>query len=193
MPRLFIISGCNGSGKTTASYTVLPELLECSEFINSDEFAKGLSPSNPDGASIQAGRYMLIKMQSLFRKRADFGIESTLATRSLLKTVRSAQELGYSVTVLYLWLPSAEMALQRVKARVAAGGHDIQEDTVRRRYIAGLRNFFLEYRPVCDSWILADNSEPPFRLIAEGSSSRGTVIYEPGLFKMIEKTVYDQG
>ena len=192
MPRLFIISGCNGSGKTTASYTVLPELLECSEFINSDEFAKALSPSRPESASIQAGRYMLIKMQDLFRKRADFGIESTLATRSLLKTIHSAQELGYSVTVLYLWLPSPEMALARVQARVAAGGHDILEDTVRRRYFAGLRNFFREYRPVCNSWILADNTAPPFRIIAEGSS-RGDFIHDEALYQQIESVAYDQG
>ena len=191
MPRLFIISGCNGSGKTTASYTVLPELLECSEFINSDEFAKALSPSRPEAASIQAGRYMLIKMQDLFRKRADFGIESTLATRSLLKTVRSAQELGYSVTILYLWLPSPEAALARVRARVSTGGHDVMEDTVRRRYYAGLRNFFREYRPVCNSWVLADNSEPPYRILAEGSQ-KGTVIHDPELYRQIEKTAYDQ-
>ena len=191
MPRMFILSGCNGSGKTTASYALLPKILECSEFVNSDEFAKALSPFNPDQAYITASRYMLTKTKYLFRQRADFCIETTLATRSLLKTVRSAQELGYSVTILYLWLPSPEAALARVRARVSTGGHDVMEDTVRRRYYAGLRNFFREYRPVCNSWVLADNSEPPYRILAEGSQ-KGTVIHDPELYRQIEKTAYDQ-
>ena len=169
MPRLYIISGCNGAGKTTASYTMLPEMLDCSEFVNSDEFAKGLSPFQPEKASIQAGRYMIAKTRYLLKKRCDFGIETTLATRTILKTVKMAQEAGYTVTLLYFWLNSPELAIERVKARVEAGGHNIPEETIRRRYVVGIDYFFHDYAPICERWILADNSQIPFRVIAEGS------------------------
>ena len=125
MPRLFIISGCNGAGKTTASYTLLPEMLECSQYVNSDEFAKGLSPFDPGSVSVQASRLMLLRIRYLFRKKEDFSIETTLATRSLLKMITDAQNDGYTVTLLYFWLNSPDLAVERVKARVAAGGHNI--------------------------------------------------------------------
>ena len=169
MPRLYIISGCNGAGKTTASYTMLPEMLECSEFVNSDEFAKGLSPFEPERASIQAGRYMIMKIRYLLKKQLDFGIETTLATRTVLKTVKMAQAAGYTVTVLYFWLNSPELAIERVKARVEAGGHNIPEETIRRRYKVGIDYFFHDYAPICERWVLADNSQIPFRVIADGS------------------------
>lgn len=175
MPHLYIISGCNGAGKTTASYSILPEMLECSEFVNSDEFAKSLSPFDPSAASVSASRYMLLKIKYLFTRKADFSIETTLATRSLLKMVKTAKANGYKVTILYLWLNSAELAIARVKERVAAGGHNIPEDTIRRRYKVGLKYFFEDYIPVCDRWILADNSKFPFTVIAEGNNS-GTFI-----------------
>lgn len=176
MPRLFIISGCNGAGKTTASYTFLPKQLDCAEFINSDEFAKSLSPFDPDAASIMAGKYMLMKMEYLSKKRKDFGIESTLATRSLKATIRLAQENGYTVTIMYLWLRSPELAIQRVNARINLGGHKVQEETIIRRYRSGLINFFTEYRDLCDNWIFADNSDMKMQIVAEGSK-RGITIY----------------
>ncbi|MDE7127545.1 MAG: zeta toxin family protein, partial [Bacteroidales bacterium] len=156
MPRLYIVSGCNGAGKTTASYTLLPEMLECSQFVNSDEFAKGLSPFNPEGAAMMASRYMLMKIRYLFKRKADFSIETTLATRSLLKMIRAAQAEGYVVTLLYFWINSPELAIGRVKARVAAGGHNIPEETIRRRYKVGINYFFKDYAPMCDRWIIAD-------------------------------------
>ena len=171
MPSMYLISGCTGAGKTTASYTMLPEMLECSEFVNSDEFAKGLSPFNPEKASIQASRYMILKVRYLLQRQLDFGIETTLATRTLLKTVRLAQASGYSVTLLYFWLNSPDLAIERVAARVETGGHNIPEDTIRRRYRVGLDYFFHDYAPLCDRWILADNSQIPFRVIAEGSKT----------------------
>lgn len=174
MPRLYIISGCNGAGKTTASYSLLPEMLDCSEFVNSDEFAKSLSPFHPENASIQASRYMLLKIRYLLKKRSDFAVETTLATRTLLKTVRMAQAAGYSVTLLYFWLNSPELAIERVKARVEAGGHNIPEETVKRRYHVGIDYFFHYYSPISDRWILADNSQAPFRVVAEGS--KGDVV-----------------
>ena len=187
MPRLYIIAGCNGSGKTTASYNQLPELLDCTEFVNSDEFAKSLSPSNPDAASILAGRYMLMKIQRLLGRRVDFCIESTLATRSLLQMVRTSKDMGYTVSILYLWVSSPELARERVRARVAAGGHNVKDETIQRRYDAGLKNFFEIYLPECDSWMLADNSEPPFHLIAEGGR-KGITLHDPDLYEKIRNS-----
>ncbi|MBQ0078163.1 MAG: zeta toxin family protein [Bacteroidales bacterium] len=169
MPRLYIISGCNGSGKTTASYTLLPELLECSEFVNSDEFAKSLSPFDPSAASVRASRYMLLKIRYLLDRKADFCIETTLATRSLVKIIDEAKGLGYSVTILYFWLNSPELAIERVHDRVLKGGHNITDDVVRRRYLMGLTYFFKTYSPICDRWVLADNSHSPFTVVAEGN------------------------
>lgn len=170
MPRMYIISGCNGSGKTTASYTLLPEMLECSQFVNSDEFAKSLSPFNPSEASVTASRYMLQKIYYLLENNMDFCVETTLATRSLMGIINDAKSRGYSVCILYFWLKSPEMAIARVKDRVAAGGHNIPENVVRRRYYMGLNYFFDTYAPVCDRWILADNSTTPFTVVAEGNA-----------------------
>ena len=185
MPRLYIISGCNGSGKTTASYSVLPEMLGCSEFVNSDEFAKSLAPFNPEKASVNASRYMLLKMRHLLGRRADFCIETTLATRSLLKVIRDAQNAGYYVTILYFWLTSPELAVARVKARVAAGGHNIKEETIRRRYHVGLHYLFRDFMPVSDRWILCDNSEDKLKLVAE-SSEDGLTVRDPETFGKIK-------
>lgn len=169
MPNLYIISGCNGSGKTTASYTLLPELLGCSQFVNSDEFAKSLSPFDPAAASVAAGRLMLLKIRFLLKRKMDFCIETTLATRSLMKTLTAAHEEGYEITLLYFWLNSPELAIKRVRDRVEAGGHSIPDNIIRRRYDLGLHYFFNDYMPVSDRWILADNSEPPFVVIGMGS------------------------
>ncbi len=146
-------------------------MLDCREFVNSDEFAKGLSPFDPSQAAIQASRYMIQKIRYLLRKQKDFAVETTLATRTLLKTVRMAQDAGYTVTLLYFWLNSPELAIERVRARVEAGGHNIPEETIRRRYNVGIYYFFNSYSPVCERWILADNSQIPFRVIAEGSKT----------------------
>ena len=169
MPKLYIISGCNGSGKTTACYTLLPDLLNCREFVNSDEFAKSLSPFNPASASVTASRYMLMKINYLLDRNADFCVETTLATRSLVKIIEEAQGRGYEVMVLYFWLNSPELAIQRVRDRVASGGHHIPDPVIRRRYVMGLQYFFETYIPVSDRWVLADNSRTPFTVVAEGS------------------------
>ena len=192
MPRLYIISGCNGAGKTTASYTMLPEMLDCSEFVNSDEFAKGLSPFNPEKASIQASRYMIMKIRYLLKRQQDFGIETTLATRTLLKTIRLAQEAGYTVTLLYFWLNSPDLAVERVAARVGTGGHDIPEETIRRRYRVGIDYFFHDYAPICERWILADNSQIPFRVIAEGSKNDLINIKDEATYEQIRKVALER-
>ena len=185
MPRLYIISGCNGAGKTTASYSLLPEMLDCKEFVNSDEFAKGLSPFDPSKASIKASRLMLMKIRYLLKKHEDFAVETTLATRTLLKIVKSAQAAGYTVTLLYFWLNSPDLAVERVRARVEAGGHNIPEETIRRRYNTGIYYFFNLYAPISERWILADNSQIPFRVIAEGSKDEVINIRDEETYNVI--------
>ena len=185
MPRLYIISGCNGAGKTTASYSLLPEMLDCKEFVNSDEFAKGLSPFDPSKASIQASRLMLMKIRYLLKRQEDFAVETTLATRTLLKIVKGAQAAGYTVTLLYFWLNSPDLAVERVRARVEAGGHNIPEETIRRRYNTGIYYFFKLYAPISERWILADNSQIPFRVIAEGSKDEVINIRDEETYNVI--------
>ena len=116
--NLYIIAGCNGAGKTTASYTILPEILNCKEFVNADEIARGLSPFQPEKASFEAGRIMLNRIDELFQKEVDFAFETTLSAKSYLSIVKKAQSLGYFVTLIFFWLNSVELAKQRVKIRV---------------------------------------------------------------------------
>ena len=131
---------------------------------------------------------MLMKIQYLFRKKKDFGIETTLATRTLLKMVRKAQAEGYFVTVIYFWLDSPERAMERVKARVEKGGHNIPVETIIRRYYVGLDYLFNDYMKICDRWILADNSKPPFKGVAEGFRETGEVIVrDAATFERIKK------
>ena len=158
MPKLYIIAGCNGAGKTTASYTVLPEMLGCKEFVNADEIAKGLSPFNPESVAIEAGRLMLQRMDDLLSEGEDFAFETTLATRSYVKFVERTQAKGYFVTLLYFWLPTPEQAIERVATRVSEGGHNIPSDVIRRRYANGIRNLTTLYTPICDYWTIYDNS-----------------------------------
>lgn len=122
MPNLYIISGCNGAGKTTASYTVLPEMLDCEDFINADEIAKGLSPFKPEKVAIEAGRIMLSKIKKLINLQQDFAFETTLSTKSYVRTIEMAKNKGYEVTLLFFWLDSVELAIERVVARVSEGG-----------------------------------------------------------------------
>lgn len=157
---LYIIAGCNGAGKTTASMTVLPEVLHCREFVNADEIAKGLSPFRPEEVAVQAGRLMLERIDRLLTRGETFAIETTLATRSYAGLVRRAKATGYTVVLLFFWLPSPEMAEMRVAQRVAEGGHDIPREVIRRRYRLGLRNLLEIYAPEVDVWSMYDNGGP---------------------------------
>lgn len=186
MPNLYIIAGCNGAGKTTASFTVLPEMLDCEEFINADEIARGLSPFNPDKAAIEAGRLMLSKIDRLISNNEDFAFETTLATRSYAKTINKAKENGYTVTLVFFWLDSVELAIERVKTRVLEGGHNIPNMVITRRYHSGLSNLFSIYIPICDYWMIFNNSVSPSELIAEGYSNKDIDIKNISIFDTIK-------
>ena len=175
--NLYIISGCNGAGKTTASYTVLPDILDCREFVNADEIARGLSPFNPESMAIEAGRLMLSRIDNLLSQGETFAIETTLATKSYINLVRRAQAQGYTVRLLFFWLNSPELALQRIAERVAKGGHNIQELIVRRRYVTGINHLFKLFMNEVDSWEIYDNSTFPSVRIASGAKGEKTSIY----------------
>lgn len=192
MKKLYIIAGCNGAGKTTASYTVLPEMLGCREFVNADEIARGLSPFNPEGAAIQAGRLMIERVLQLMKDGQDFAFETTLATRSYIKLIQKAQSVGYFVTLLFFSLPTPEQAVQRVARRVSQGGHNIPLDVIYRRYEAGLKNFFQLYTPVVDFWSLYDNNTCPTQRIASGwKKGERLEISEPKKYAEMKKLYGD--
>lgn len=184
--QLYIISGCNGAGKTTASYTVLPDILQCKEFVNADEIARGLSPFNPESMAIEAGRLMLRRIDELLNEQKSFSIETTLATKSYMRLVHRAQEQGYKVSLIYFWLSSPDLAIERVAQRVRNGGHNIPKEVVVRRYQAGIDNFFNIYMPCVDYWLLADNSETPRVIVAEGGRGIEINIYHIELFNKIQ-------
>lgn len=187
MPDLYVISGCNGAGKTTASYTVLPDMLNCREFVNADEIAKGLSPFQPEKVAIEAGRIMLNRMKDLRTLNSDFAFETTLATKFYRQFIREAQLKGYFVTLLFFWLNSPDLAIERVKSRVISGGHDIPIETIKRRYDSGIRNLSKLYLPISDYWMIIDNSITPYQVIAEGFRDNNIEIYNQDIYNKIVK------
>ncbi len=182
--RIYIIAGCNGAGKTTASFTILPQVLDCDEFVNADEIARGLSPFHPERVSIEAGRLMLERINAHMVAGTTFAVETTLSTRSYESLIRRAHKAGYQVELIFFWLSSPEVAIQRVAKRVAEGGHNIPEDVIRRRYDAGIKNFFNIYGDVVDRWTLIDNNNNQSVVLAE-SDNGVTKIYDFERFKHI--------
>jgi predicted ABC-type ATPase len=185
MPNLYIIAGCNGAGKTTTSFTVLPEMLNCREFVNADEIARGLSPFQPETVSFQAGRIMLARIEELLQGKNDFAFETTLATRSYVGLIERAKLLGYKVILIFFWLETVELAKARVKARVDQGGHNIPEPVIERRYYRGLKNFFNLYKSVCHSWMLYNNSKETPIMIAKGNSLLADYIINQDIWKKL--------
>ena len=186
MPNLYIIAGCNGAGKTTASMTVLPEILNCYEFVNADEIARGLSPFQPKKVAIEAGRIMLNRIKHLVETGEDFAFETTLATKSYVSFIQKAKERGFKVTLIFVYLNSIELAKQRVKDRVSKGGHHIEVDVIERRYHAGLKNFLHLYMPVSDDWLVFDNSLD-LNIIAQGNSNISIEIYDKLIWTTINE------
>ncbi|GAB3291471.1 AAA family ATPase [Hymenobacter humi] len=182
MKTLYLMAGCNGAGKTTAAFTLLPGLLDCREFVNADEIARGLSPFQPETVSIQAGRLMLARLHELRAAGETFALETTLATRHYLRFIAEARAQGYFVSLLFFWLSSADLAVSRVKERVREGGHNIPEPVIRRRYAGGLQQFFTAYCTAVDSWSFIDNSDGAGHIIATNATGE-TVITNESLWQ----------
>lgn len=163
--RIRIVAGPNGAGKTTFAREYLTREADCVEFINADLIAAGLSPFAPERAAIQAGRLMLEILKDLTARRASFSFETTLASRGYARQIPAWREAGYRVELYFLSLPSAEVAVERVRQRVRQGGHDIPEETIRRRFASGLSLFNAVYKPLVDGWVLYDNAGDELALV----------------------------
>ncbi len=172
--KMYIIAGCNGAGKTTASFTILPEFMQCEEYVNADEIARGLSPFHPERVPVEAGKLMISRMTEFLRKGVTFAVETTLSTHSYVNLIKRAHKAGYTVELFFLWLSSPDVAVRRVAKRVAEGGHNIPEDVIRRRYDAGIRNLIETYSQIVDRWILIDNNTTSV-VVAETRNGETTV------------------
>jgi predicted ABC-type ATPase len=171
-PNVYIIAGPNGAGKTTFAREFLPNYADCRNFINADLIAAGLSPFFPEREAFRAGRLMLEEIETLERQRADFGFETTLSGRGHLGVIRRLKEHAYQVHFFYLWVPSVELVLARIRERVLRGGHDVPEPVVRRRFGRSITNFLVHYRALADRWILYENSAAVPAIIASGEAGQ---------------------
>jgi predicted ABC-type ATPase len=163
-------------------------MIGCREFVNSDEIAKGLSPFNADSiaVAVEASRIMYKRIRELIVARKTFALETTLASRSIAKLLQGAQDKGYYVTLLFFWLNTPDLAVERVKNRVASGGHNVSETTIRRRYTAGIQNLFELYMPICDYWMITDNSLSPIEIIAKGFRNDKKEIFNAVVYNKLE-------
>ncbi|BCG46029.1 hypothetical protein GEOBRER4_n0806 [Citrifermentans bremense] len=185
-PHIIIIAGPNGAGKSTTAQTLLQGTLGVTEFVNADVIAQGLSAFNPERAAFQAGRVMLKRLQQLAEEREDFAFETTLASRTFAHWIQELKGTGYAFHLFFLWLPVPEFAVARVAERVEMGGHNVPEDTIRRRYQAGLSNFFTHYRHLADSWFFYDNSQSTGPLLmASGQKESGTLVNNTVVWQQI--------
>ena len=181
--NVYIIAGPNGSGKTTFAREFLPEYAKCKNFINADLIAQGLSPFSPEIVAIKSGKIVLQQIQEYTANGADFAFETTLAGKTYLNLMRKLKNKGYKIHVFFLWIPTAKMAIERIKDRVADGGHNILDIDVKRRFLRSIRNFFMIYKQYLDSWMLFDNS---------GIKPEPIVRFDEQGIKIIKKDIYDK-
>lgn len=185
--NLYIIAGCNGAGKTTASFTILPEIIECKEFVNADEIARGLSPFQPEKVSFESGRIMINRINELLKDNESFAFETTLSTRSYKNKILQAKKQGYTVTLLFFWLNNIELAKERVRIRVIEGGHNIPPNIIERRYLKGIYNLFEIYLPIIDGALIFDNSFGKHELIAEKLSEENLTVIDQLKFNKLKE------
>lgn len=175
-PSVIVLAGPNGAGKTTAAPFLINETMGITEFVNADTIAQGLSGFAPERSAFAAGRIMLAHLKELAERRETFAFETTLASRTFAQWLLRLAQRGYTINIIYLWLRDPALAIKRVSIRVRAGGHDVPEETIRRRYDRSLRNLVNLYLPLATMWWIYDNSLGEPRLIADGTSEDQTNI-----------------
>lgn len=178
-------------GKTTASFTILPDILNCKEFVNADEIAKGLSPFQPEKVSFEAGRIMLNRINELLESNENFAFETTLATKSYKNKIEKAKTKNYQVILLFFWLQNVDLAIERVKTRVKEGGHNIETEIIKRRYKNGIKNLFEIYLPIVDEFMIYDNSEGRHELISEKNTGSDLTILDINKYNAL-KNYYNE-
>jgi len=186
-PQLVIIAGPNGAGKSTLAPTLLRDRFGVVEYVNADPIAEGLSAFRPETVAFAAGRTMLKRLHDLASRRQSFAFETTLATRSYIPWIKDLQRKGYRFHLMFLWLPSADLAEERVRERVRAGGHDVSEAVIRRRYKRGMQNFFDLYRPLANTWAFYDNGHKKPVLVAFGQKKEKETIFKYRLWQIVQR------
>ena len=181
--NLHIIAGPNGSGKTTFAQEFLPEHAHCPDFVNADLYAKAYAPFSPEQAALKAGKALLKEIHRLAEEGKDFAFETTLSGKAYVSFLRNLKRKGYKIHLFFLWIPSIDIALLRIKQRVVGGGHNVPEPDVRRRFKRGIHNLFHVYRPLLDVWSLFDNSTTKPHLVAK---------YEDGILKTFNEALFDK-
>jgi predicted ABC-type ATPase len=177
-PAVIMVAGPNGAGKSTIAPGLLAKALGVVEYVNADVIARGLSGFDPDRAALSAGRVMLQRLDELESEKASFAFETTGASRTFVERIARLRNKGYFFLLAYVWVDSADVSVARVERRVLLGGHSVPVDTIRRRYIRGLQNFFSLYRPLADEWRFYNNSQGGNAiLIAQGGSGRADQVY----------------
>jgi predicted ABC-type ATPase len=188
--RIFMIAGPNGAGKTTTAMSfILIEMID--EFLNADEIARGLAPLHPESMALTASKLMLKRLKDLLEANKTFAFETTGSGTNYIKHLKEAQAKGYEVHLMFLWLPSPDLAVERVASRVKQGGHSIPEDTIRRRYFAGLKNLIKHYLPLVNRALILDNSVAGAeKIIAKKHIDHHLKIEEPNIWKEIQEVAY---
>lgn len=189
MPTIYVIAGPNGVGKTTFAETYLLDFIHELEFVNADLIAKGLSPYNPDGAAMEAGRVTLCRIQQLIAEGRSFTWETTMSGKTAVAWLRKAKAQDYTIKGYFLWVRDVEITIGRIRRRVIQGGHQIEPEVSRRRFYKTVQNFFRLYRPVLDSWRLFENDGNSPRLVALEKNGR-LVLRD---VKHFEKMIADAG
>ena len=184
---VYIIAGPNGSGKTTFAKMFLPDYVKCPNFVNADLIAQGLAPFQPRAAAIKAGKLVLQQIHEYAKRGVNFAFETTLSGKSYVNLLTGLKNKGYALHLFFLWLPSAELAIARIKERVQEGGHHVPAEDVRRRFARGINNFFTLYESLFDSWMLFDNSKAKPILIAKRKNGHREIINEE-LFAIVQRS-----
>lgn len=187
--EVIVVGGPNGAGKTSWAIRNLSSIVNVREFVNADEIARGLSPLNPEGSSLAAGRMMIERLHELAATKEDFAFETTCSGRGHLRFLKACRAEGYRVTLVFLWLPSAAAARARVARRVSQGGHNISDAVIVRRHKLGLHNMRRHYLPLADIAYIYDNSDDAGTLVAEKRLDGELVIHDGMRWNQIEEAV----
>jgi len=187
-PTVYVIAGPNGAGKTTFANELLPDFVHCRQFLNADLIAAGLSPFAPETQNIRAGRLLLTRIKELSKAKEDFGFETTLSGRGYIRHLQELRRNGYRIVLFFLWLPSADLAVTRVRERVRQGGHNVPESVVRRRYDSGLLNSLSLYKSLAHIWRVYDASHLPPKIVVH--EEKGKIeVFDAGIYEKMMRRI----